>query len=358
MSEKKVYPIQPILEDPAVNEIMIDGYEHVYIERGGKLEDIPSPFESESQLLEMIDEVLASCGLRADESNPIVDARLADGSRFNVVMRPIAINGPHVTLRKMFIGKLDEDDLIRFGAVSEPMMRFLRACIRARMNILVSGGTASGKTTVLTILARMIPDDERIVLLQSDEVILDKPRLARLETRPANLDGRGQVSMQDLVTNAMRMRPDRIVTTEVHGAEVLDLIQGMNNGHDGCLQSIHADSVYDALSRLELMVGYANPALPTLTVRGQIASAFDLVVQTNRLKDGRRRLVKISEVTGVSEGVVTTRDIFEFRQTGLVENRIAGYFSATGNIPGAIKDLQDVGVDLPLSIFTPSDTSQ
>jgi pilus assembly protein CpaF len=293
-------------------------------------------------------------GLKADESHPLLDARLKDGSRVNVAMPPIALNGPYVTIRKIFLGKRNADDLLHFGSLSEAMLRFMQVCVEGRLNILISGGTGSGKTTLLKVLVDMIPDDERIILLQNvDELILDKPRLVKLETRPPNLEGKGEISMRDLVFNALCMRPDRIVVTEVRGGEALGLLQAMNSGHDGCIQSLHAANPLDALSQLELLVSYANPSLPLLTVRQQIATAIDVIVHIERLSDGSRKVLNISEVSGYEDGMVKLQDIFLFRRTGAKEGRVRGDFTAAGIIPGFMAMLQAAGIDLPISLFTP-----
>jgi pilus assembly protein CpaF len=346
--------VKPLLLDPEVTEIMIDGYQKVYVEKRGVIQQIPSPFASQEQLLQLIDRVMWPMDLKVDESHPLLDARLPDGTRVNVVMPPVALNGPNVTMRKMTLGLLTAADLLRFGALSEAMLRFIRACVEGRLNILISGGTGSGKTTLLKVLAEMIPDDERMIILQSaDEIILDKPRLVKLETRPPNIEGKGEISMQDLVKNAQRMRPDRIITIEVRGGETLDLLQAMNTGHDGCIQSLHAANPLDALSRWELMVSYANPYLPLLTVRQQIATAIDIIIHQERLSDGSRKVMSIAEVTGFEEGVVKLQDIFYVRQTGMKERKVQGFFTATGIIPDCLTQLEDAGIEIPVSLFTP-----
>ena len=345
--------IMPFLENPKNTEILIDGHQHFQVVTQGKLTDVPSPFKTEAQLMELIRAIAEPMGRRADESNPILDLRLQDGSRVHAVIPPISLRGPAVTIRKAVIGSITAKDLVEFGACSQEMLDFLEACVKARLNILVAGGTNSGKSTVLAIIANMIPDEERIVLLQREELLLNKPRLVQLETRPANLEGRGEITMRQLVNSALNLRPERIVTQELIGPEALEVLQAQNSGHDGCLQSIHATSTFDALVRLEEMVSYANPSLPTLTVRSLIASAVDLIVYTERIRHGQRRITKITEVTGLNDSVVTLRDIFEFRQLGVKNGHIEGDFPATGNIPGFIKRMQDMGIDLPLSIFTP-----
>ncbi|HZM22501.1 MAG TPA: ATPase, T2SS/T4P/T4SS family [Anaerolineales bacterium] len=345
--------IIPFLEDPRNTEILIDGHQHVQVVTDGKLTDVPSPFKSESQLMELIQAIAEPLGRRADESHPILDLRLQDGSRVHIVIPPISLRGPAVTIRKATIGHITANDLVEQGTCSQEMIDFLDACVKARLNILVAGGTNSGKSTVLAILANMIPDEERIVLLQHNEILLKKPRLVQLETRPANLEGRGEITMRQLVSSAVNLLAERIVTQELTGPETLDILQAMNSGFDGCIQAIHATSTFDALVRLEEMVSYANPSLPTLSVRSLIASAVDVIVFADRLRTGQRRIMKISEVTGLSDSVVTLRDIFEFRQLDVKDGHIEGDFPAMGNIPKFMHRMQDMGIGLPISIFTP-----
>lgn len=345
--------IEPLLSDPQHTEILIDGHQHVQVVRHGKLTEVPSPFETEEHLMAVIQAILEPLGRRADESHPIVDVRLQDGSRVHVVIPPISIRGPAVTIRKAMVGRLTASDLIQDGACSQDMINFLEACVKARLNILVAGGTNSGKTTLLTIVAGMIPDEERILLLQNEDILLNKPRLVQLETRPANLEGKGEITMRQLVGSAVNLLAERIVTQELTGPETLDVLQAMNSGFDGCIQSVHATSTFNALVRLEEMVNYANPSLPTLNVRNLIASTVDVIVFIERLRTGQRKIMKISEVTGLNDSVVTLRDIFEFRQTSLQNGRIEGDFSANGNIPNFLPRIQAMEIDLPLSIFTP-----
>lgn len=346
--------IMPFLEDKHNTEILINGHENFQVVNHGKLTDVPSPFKNEAQLMDLIQAIAAPLGRRADESNPILDLRLQDGSRVHIVIPPISLNGPVLTIRKAAIGRLTASDLLEAGTCSQEMLDLLAACVKARLNILVAGNASSGKTTVLTVLANMIGDAERIILLQRlDEVVIRKPRLIKLETRPANLEGRGEITMQQLVSSAAQLLPERIVTTEITGAEALELLQVINSGHNGSLQGMYATSTFDALVRLEEMVGYANPAMPTLSVRGLIASAIDLIVFTERLRTGQRRIMKIAEVTGLKDSVVTLRDLFEFRQLNMTNGRIEGDFPATGNIPQFMERFRDMDIDLPLSIFTP-----
>ncbi|MBI3160977.1 MAG: CpaF family protein [Chloroflexi bacterium] len=346
--------IEPFLADAKVTEILINGHENFQVAKSGKLMDVPSPFKTEAELVALIQAIAEPLGRVADESHPILDLRLQDGSRVHVVMPPISLNGPVVTIRKVVVGRLSAKDLVEFGAVSQEIIDLLKACVQARLNILVAGGASSGRTTILTILANMIEDDERIILLQSqDEVFIKKPRLIKLETRPANVDGRGEITMRQLVASAVNLIPERIVTTDIAGGEALELLQAMNSGHDGCMQGMHANSPFDALVRLEEMVGYANPSMPTLSVRSLISSAIDLIVYVERLRTGQRRIMKVTEVTGLTDSVVALRDIFEFEQLGYQNGQIEGDFFATGNIPKFMDRIQEVGIDLPLSIFTP-----
>ena len=347
--------IRPFLENPKNTEILIDGHQKFQVVTDGRLTDVPSPFKTEAQLVDLIQAIAAPLGRHADESHPILDLRLQDSSRVHVVMPPISLNGPVVTIRKATIGSMTAKDLVEAGACSQEMIDLLHACVKARLNILVAGTAGSGKTTVLTILANMIGDDERIILLQrQDEVLIKKPRLVKLETRPANIEGRGEINMRQLVASAANLMPERIVTTEITGGEALELLQVMNSGHNGCMQGMYATSAFDALARLEELVGYANPAMPTLSVRGLISSAIDVIVYTERLRTGQRRIVKITEVIGLKDSVVTLRDIFEFRQLGMTNGQVEGDFPATGNIPNFMHRMQDMGIDLPLSIFTPT----
>jgi len=346
-------PILPFLEDPQNTEILINGHENFQIVKNGKLTDVPTPFKSEAQLMELIQAIAEPLGRRADESNPILDLRLQDGSRVHAVIPPIALQGPAVTIRKATLGAITADQLVEFGSCSQDMITFLDAGVKARLNILVAGGTNSGKTSMLAILANMIYDDERILLLQREEILLKKPNLVKLETRPANLEGRGEITMRQLVNSAINLLAERIVTQELTGPETLDILQAMNSGHDGCIQAIHATSTFDALVRLDEMVSYANPSLPTLNVRNLIASAVDIIVYIERLRSGQRRITKISEVTGMNDSVVGLRDIFEFRQLSIKNGQIDGDFPATGNIPNFMHRMQDMGIDLPLAIFTP-----
>lgn len=349
--------LEPILRDPDVTEVMIDGYDHVYIEKQGQLQDVPSPFQSREHLIEVIDALLDSLGLSRDASRPIIDVQPSlfnDGTRMNIVMPPIAPHGPTLVLRKFLTNRITAQMLIEFQSATAEILKFIEYCVVGRLNILVSGGTGSGKTTLTNIIASMIPDEERIITVEdSMNLRLDKPRMARLEARPPDLEGKGAVTMQHLVQNVVKMRPDRIIVSEAQGVEVFDLMQALNRGHDGSIVNMHATSPRDALSRLEIMSLTANPSLPLLAIREQIATALDLIVQQERLRDGTRRIVRITEVTGMHGDQIGMQDLFEFVQTGFEDGKVIGKFYATGIIPSFIRRLQDQGIKLPLSLFEP-----
>jgi len=348
-------PLERLLADPSIYEILIDGPDKVYFELQGKLTDSTEHFRDEAHLMEVLQYITTSAGRRLDESHPIVDVRFSDGSRMNIVIPPIAIHGPYATLRKFAKKPLQVEDLLGFGTWNEDMVTFLRACIKARLNIAIGGGVGSGKTTILNTLAEMIDDEERIVIVQSaGELNFKKKRLVDLETRPANLEGKGEVSMEALVINAMKMRPDRIIVAEVQGAEVIHYLQAMNTGHDGCLFSLHAASPRDVLARLEVMATMGNPSVPLLAVREQMASALDLIVYQERLTDGWRKVTKITEVVGMQGDAIMMQDIFEFYQTGRgPDGKITGQFRPTGIIPKAMSGIRDAGVELLMSLLAP-----
>lgn len=349
-------PLEPLLADEHNGEIMVDGYRKIYVERFGEIQDVPSRFRDDEHLLEIINRIATVHGMKVNESNPILDMRLHDGSRVNVVIPPISLVGPVLTIRKFaqkFAPKSIED-LIQIGAWNEDMVEFLRACIRGRLNIAISGGTGSGKTTILNIFANMIPNNERIIVVQEvDELSLSQKYVITLESRPPNLEGRGEVTVRELVKNALKMRPDRIIASEVRRDEVLDLFDAMNTGHDGGMFTVHATTPHDALARLEVMVTSANPSIPLLNVRQMMTSAVDLIVQQERLRDGSRKIVKISEVESMQGDAIVLSDIFEFRQTGRDVGNITGHFTATGRIPKCLSRLNVLGIELPLSLFTP-----
>jgi len=339
-------PLEDLMADPAVTEIMVNGPKTVYIERNGKIERTGKRFTSEQQLRLVIERIIAPLGRRLDESVPMVDARLPDGSRVNAIIEPLAIDGASLTIRRFGTHRLTAQDLLEKGSANEPMLDFLRACIEGRLNIVISGGTGSGKTTFLNILSSYIPDRERIVTIEdAAELCLNQPHVVRLESRPANLEGRGEIKIRDLVRNSLRMRPDRIVVGECRGGEALDMLQAMNTGHDGSLTTAHANSPRDALSRLETMVMMAGFDLPVRAIREQIASAVDLIIQTARLRDGSRKIVSVSEIVGMEGDVVTMQEIIKFQQHGVdVENKVEGDFQYTGVQPQCLQRFDEYGI--------------
>jgi pilus assembly protein CpaF len=350
-------PLEQLLADPEVTEVMINGHKHIYVEQRGRITRSPVSFESNDQLMQVIDRIVSSIGRRVDESSPMVDARLKDGSRVNVIIPPLALTGPTVTIRKFAKDPLQISDLLRFGSVTQPMVDFMRACVRSRMNVVVSGGTGSGKTTTLNILSSFIPDDERIVTIEdAAELQLRQDHVVTLETRPANVEGRGRVAIRDLVINSLRMRPDRIVVGECRGGEALDMLQAMNTGHDGSLTTVHANTPNDALSRLETMVLMAGAELPSRAIREQIGSAINIIVQQSRLRDGTRKIVSVAEVLGYDGERVQLQDIFAFKQTGVDgDGHVTGQLTPTGVIPQCLEHLASEGEALDISIFTPQD---
>jgi len=346
-------PLEEFLVDDSITEIMVNTHNEVFVERGGKLVATASSFSSDQAVLSVIERIITPLGRRIDESSPMVDARLKDGSRVNAIIPPLAIKGPCLTIRKFAKKRLVFEDLINFGSISEEMVAFLRVCVERRKNIIVSGGTGSGKTTLLNVLSNFIPETERIVTVEdSAELKLYQPNLVSLEARPPNLEGRGAVPIRDLVKNTLRMRPDRIVVGECRGGEALDMLQAMNTGHDGSLTTAHANSPRDALSRLEVMVLMAGMELPVTAIREQVASAVDIIVQQTRYSCGSRKITKITEVTGIESNNIQLQDIFVYKQNGVDENGVVkGEFQATGFVPAFYEDLRNIGVNVDLSIF-------
>lgn len=345
-------PLEKYLNVDGITEIMVNGPRQVYVERDGKLQRVNTLFEDEEHLMRIIDRIVAPLGRRIDEGAPMVDARLPDGSRVNAVIPPISINGPTLTIRLFSKIPLTIDNLVEFGSITREAVDFLRACIVARLNIVVSGGTGSGKTTLLNILSNFIPDGDRIVTIENAaELQLRQEHVVTLESRPANVEGRGQVAIRDLVVNSLRMRPDRIVVGEVRSGEALDMLQAMNTGHDGSLTTLHANSPRDALSRLETMVLMAGMELPHRAIREQIASALDLVVHTDRMRDGTRKVVSISEVQGMEGDVITMSEIFRFEQTSIEDGKVIGRLRPTGLRPKFMYKIREAGIMLPPSIF-------
>jgi len=349
-------PIQPLLDDPDVSEVMVNGPNKIFIEKGGRLTKSGITFDNDDHVLRIIDRIILPLGRRVDADSPTVDARLPDGSRVNAVIRPVSIDGPCITIRKFKTDKLKIDDLVKYGSITKNMGEFLNACVRAHLNIVVSGGTGSGKTTLLNILSSFIPEQERIVTIEdAAELQLQQDHVLRLETKVANVDGRGAVTIRDLVRNSLRMRPDRIVVGECRGGETLDMLQAMNTGHDGSLTTLHANSPRDALSRMETMVLMAGMDLPLKVVRQQISSAVDLIVQQTRLKDGSRKVTAITEVAGMEGETVVLTDVFKFEQTGVGEGgKILGELKATGIRPIFGPRLEAAGFKLSGDLFMPS----
>ncbi len=346
-------PIQPLLEDPEVSEIMVNSAVQVYAERKGKLELTDVQFSDDKQILHLIEKIVAPLGRRIDESSPMVDARLPDGSRVNAIIPPLALKGPSITIRKFSRDPLKIEDLIRFGTLTKKMAMFLEACVKARMNIVVSGGTGSGKTTTLNVLSSFIPHDERIVTIEdAAELQLKQDHVVSLETRPPNIEGKGEITIRHLVKNSLRMRPDRIVVGEVRSGEALDMLQAMNTGHDGSLTTTHANSPRDAIARLETMVLMAGMELPIKAIREQISSAVDLIIQQTRLKDGSRRITYITEVQGMEGDIITLQDIFVFQQIGITpQGKIMGEYVSTGIRPSGYERLVHAGIVLPDDMF-------
>ena len=346
-------PLEPLLQDPTINDILVNGAKQVYVERAGVLEESNIMFKDNAHLMNIIDKIVSAVGRRVDESSPMVDARLADGSRVNVIIPPLAIDGAHLSIRRFGHIPITEDDLLKNQTLTQPMLELLRGAVRARLNVIISGGTGAGKTTLLNVLSGFISDKERIVTIEdSAELQMKQRHCVRLETRPANIEGRGQVMTRQLVINSLRMRPDRIVVGEVRGEEALDMLQAMNTGHDGSLTTVHANSPRDALARVETMAMMANLNLPEKAVRRQIAAAIQLVVQISRFNDGTRRVTHLSEITGMEEDIVSMQDVFVFEKQGISpEGRVLGAFTATGIRPKFAERLKASGIAVPSSWF-------
>jgi pilus assembly protein CpaF len=346
-------PLEALLADTSVSDILVNRFDQIYVEREGRLGPSPLVFKDDQHLLRIIERIVSSVGRRIDESSPMVDARLADGSRVNAIIPPLALDGPVLSIRRFRTDRLGARDLVERQSLTQPMLEFLRGAVGSRLNVLVSGGTGAGKTTFLNVLSSFISDRERIVTIEdAAELMLRQRHVVRLETRPANIEGKGQVAQRQLVINALRMRPDRIVVGEVRGEEALDMLQAMNTGHDGSLTTIHANSTRDALYRLDTMVAMANLNIPEKAIRQQVASAIQVVAQLTRLSDGRRRVTAISEITGMEQGVITMQDIFLFERTGLTaEGRVEGHFRATGIRPKCAQQLAQSGFNMAPELF-------
>ncbi|MGR5210360.1 CpaF family protein [Vibrio rotiferianus] len=347
-------PLEPLLDDPSISDILVNGHNDVYVERFGKLEKTPHTFLDERHLRNIIDRIVSQVGRRIDESSPMVDARLKDGSRFNAIIPPLAIDGPSVSIRRFAVDRLTMENLLQLNSVSEGMARFLEAAVVGELNILISGGTGSGKTTTLNILSGFIPKNQRIVTIEdSAELQLQQPHIVRLETRPANIEGKGEINQRELVKNSLRMRPDRIVIGEVRGAEAVDMLSAMNTGHDGSLATIHANTPRDALGRVENMFSMAGWNVSTKNLRAQIASAIHVVVQMERQEDGKRRMVSVEEINGMEGDVITMSQIFKFQRLGVdKEGNVLGDYVATGIVPSCHDQLIKRGLDVPFELFT------
>jgi pilus assembly protein CpaF len=346
-------PLEPLLADSSINDILVNTHDQIFVERNGRLEKSTVGFKDDNHLMQIIDRIVSRVGRRIDESSPMVDARLQDGSRINAIIPPLSIDGPHLSIRKFRKDALVGEDLIRYGSLTAPILELMAGCVKARLNVLISGGTGAGKTTLLNVLSSFIPTSERIVTIEdSAELQLRQEHVVRLETRPPNIEGEGQVTQRQLVINSLRMRPDRIVVGEVRGGEAIDMLQAMNTGHDGSLTTIHANTARDALARLETMVAMAGFQLPPRAVKEQIASAIDLVVQVARNSDGTRRVTSLSEIIGMEENVITMQEIFLFEKQGIdEEGRVVGQFRPTGIRPRFADRLRIAGIVLPLEMF-------
>jgi pilus assembly protein CpaF len=346
-------PLEPLLQDPTISDILVNGAKEIYLERAGVLEETKIMFKDDAHLMHIIDKIVSAIGRRVDESSPMVDARLADGSRVNVIIPPLAIDGPHLSIRRFGHIPITEDDLLANQTLTEPMLKLLRGAVASRLNVVISGGTGAGKTTFLNVLSGYISDKERIVTIEdSAELQLKQRHVVRLECRPANVEGKGAVHQRQLVINCLRMRPNRIILGEVRGEEALDMLQAMNTGHDGSLTTIHANSPRDAIARMETMAMMANLNLPEKAIRKQIASAVTLVIQVSRFSDGTRRVTHISEITGMEDDVVSMQDVFVFEKQGVSpDGRTLGTFTATGIRPKFAEKLRASGINLPANMF-------
>jgi pilus assembly protein CpaF len=348
-------PLESLMKDPDISDILVNNHSQVFVERYGKLERANVSFRDDAHLMQIIDRIVSRVGRRVDEASPMVDARLPDGSRVNAIIPPLSLDGPILSIRRFGAKPLTMKNLVDFGSVPEPVAEVLAACVHSRLNILVSGGTGAGKTTLLNCLSNFIPDDERIITIEdSAELRLQQQHVVRLETRPPNIEEKGTVTQRDLVRNALRMRPDRIVLGEVRGGEALDMMQAMNTGHDGSLSTVHANSARDALARLETMMLMSGVNLPERAMREQISSALDIVVHLSRLSDGTRRLVEFCEVTGMEGNTITTQLLFQYKQLGVEYGRVIGEFSATGVIPSFMERLESRGFKIPNIYFVPA----
>jgi pilus assembly protein CpaF len=346
-------PLEPLLRDPSISDILVNTYKNVFVERTGVLERVTASFQNDAHLLRVIDRIVSRIGRRVDDSSPMVDARLADGSRVNAIIPPLAVDGPLLSIRRFPAERLKADDLVALGALTQPMLDFLSNCVKARLNCLISGGTGAGKTTLLNVLSGYIGSRERVVTIEdAAELQLHQEHVARLETRPPNIEGKGAIRQRQLVVNALRMRPDRIVVGEVRGEEALDMLQAMNTGHDGSLTTVHANTPRDALTRVETMIAMGATNLPEKAMRQQIASAVQIVVQQTRLSDGSRKITNIAEITGMEGDIITMQDIFVFEKGGLNQDgKVLGRFRATGVRPKCAERMKASGIHLPTTMF-------
>ncbi|MBI4730875.1 MAG: CpaF family protein [Chloroflexi bacterium] len=345
-------PLQPLLEDETVTEVMVNGAKNIYIERKGKIHRVPVTFESNDHVMRIIDRIVAPLGRRIDESSPYVDARLADGSRVNAVIPPVSLVGPTLTIRKFFKIPLTIEQLVQFGTLTPEALQFLKACVEARLNIVISGGTGSGKTTLLNILSSFIPGDERIITIENAaELQLRQEHVVTLESRPPNIEGRGEITIRQLVINTLRMRPDRIIVGEIRDDAALDMLQAMNTGHEGSMTTLHSNSPRDTIMRLETMTMMAGMELPVRAIREQVSSAIDMIVHEERMRDGSRKVVNIAEISGMEGDVITMTDIFTFEQTGYENGKVIGRLRPTGLRPKGMEKIEAAGLHLPPSIF-------
>lgn len=345
-------PLQPLLEDDTITEVMVNGAKNIYVERRGKIQRVPLTFESNEHVMRIIERIVAPLGRRIDESSPYVDARLPDGSRVNAIIPPVSLVGPVLTIRKFSKNPFTVDQLIQFGSMTAEALQFLDACVKARINVVISGGTGSGKTTLLNVLSGFIPSDERIVTIENAaELQLRQDHVITLESRPPNIEGKGEITIRDLVVNALRMRPDRIIVGEIRDEAALDMLQAMNTGHDGSMTTLHSNSPRDTLARLETMTMMAGMDIPMRAIREQVSSAIDLVVHQERMRDGTRKVVNITEVTGMEGDIITMTDIFIYEQLGYENNKVIGRMRPTGLRPKFMEKIEASGIHLPPSVF-------